>query len=302
MKKKILVILDAVLLISGFSACSDKTKNTDDNHSLVNYTDTGDVCSSMNSRTADIEHSTVSSDFDSSSAENSESTLENEKSIVSESSKTSGSSSDKDTQSTVSSTVNTITYYFEHEIDSEIDTSLTSGEEQDSDVNSDTDTSSEISADTDTDTVSSQTVSEEPAIVGSYSLEDIAFYYNGEKIYLGDSIESVIEIVGEPTETEDGVYYYDGFTFMAEESEDGLETYVDSVQFFSKDLSTEKGISVGMTYDDIVKAYGDNITVKDGQQRYYIENKYMYFDIPNEVIANIGYGIDHDVEIDSETE
>lgn len=304
MKKKTLVILAAIFLISSFSACGDKAKNTDDNHSLINYTDTGEGPSSMNSRTADIEHSAVSSSSDAASNESSEKVQENSRSTASGSGKASASasSSSKDTESTVSNTVNTITYYFENEIDSESDTSLTSSEEQASEAFSDTDTNSDNSTDTDTDTVSGQTVSDEPLTVGSYTEEDIAFYYNGERIHLGDGIESVITIAGEPEAIENGVYYYNGFSITVTDSADGSESYVDAVQFFSKDFSTEKGICVGMTYEDIVKTYGDNITVKDGQQRYYYENKYMYFDIPDEVIANIGYGIDHDVEVADKTE
>ncbi len=298
MKKKILVIIAAILFISSFSACDDKKQQVkDDNYSLVNYTDTGESASSMNSKTADIEHSTVSSDVTFESEEvSSPDNSDTAKTPVSENSKSVSSASSKNTVSTVSNTVNTITYYYE-EIDTENSTSQTSSEvETDSDVPSEPDTDSDDSSNTDISSTPSDF--EEPVTVGSYTAEDIAFYYNGEKIYLGDSIDSVFNIIGEPDDTEENVYYYNGIT-VTTSSENGSEAYVDSLQFFLKDFSTEKGITIGAAYEDVIKAYGNSNTVVNDEHRYYVGNEYMYFDIQNNIVANIGYRIDREVEIDS---
>ena len=307
MKKKILVIIAAILFISSFSACDDKKQQVkDDNYSLVNYTDTGESASSMNSKTADIEHSTVSSDVtveseEVSSANNSDTV----KTTASDNSKSVNPASSKSTVSTVSNTVNTITYYFENEVDTESDTPQTSSEEHDSDSDSENDTDSDNTVDTDTDTeaVSSQPAEEEPVPAGSYTEEDIAFYYNGEKIYLGDSIDSVTEIVGEPNSIDSNTYNYDEFWITVTDLEDIEEKFVETIQIFKNTqntLQTEKGIKIGMSSEDIVKAYGSSNIIVDGEQRYYVGNKYMYFDVQNDIIANMGYRIDHEVVVDDE--
>ena len=306
MKKKALVILAAILLISSFSACKDNAKGTDDNQSFVNYTDTGEGSSSMNSKTADIEHSTVSSDstVDSVEAVGGDNSDDNS-STAHENSNPSDSSSGKEVASTVPNTVNTITYYFENEVDTESDTPQTSSEEHDSDSDSENDTDSDNTVDTDTDTeaVSSQPAEEEPVPAGSYTEEDIAFYYNGEKIYLGDSIDSVTEIVGEPNSIDSNTYNYDEFWITVTDLEDIEEKFVETIQIFKNTqntLQTEKGIKIGMSSEDIVKAYGSSNIIVDGEQRYYVGNKYMYFDVQNDIIANMGYRIDHEVVVDDE--
>ncbi len=302
MKKKILVIISAILFISSFSACDDKEQQVkDDNYSLVNYTDTGEGASSMNSKTADIEHSTVSSDVtveseEVSSANNSDTV----KTTASDNSKSVNPASSKSTVSTVSNTVNTITYYYENEVDTENNTSQTSSEiETDSDVSLEPDTDSDNSSNTDVSSAQSDT--EEPITVGSYTEEDIAFYYNGEKIRLGDSIDSVVDIIGEPGDIEGNVYYYNGIT-VTTSSKNGSDAYVDSLQFFSKDFETEKGITIGAAYEDVVKTYGNSNTVFNDEHRYYVGNEYMYFDIQNNIVANIGYRVDYEVEINSDTD
>lgn len=304
MKKKTLVILAAIFLISSFSACGDTASSPDDSHSLVNYTDTGESYSSVSSRTADIEHSSEAAESTAASVSEESSDAEVNASKETNLSKSSSSSaSSSKTSSTVSNTTNTVIYYYEND-DSEIDSShvsQTSSAEESSVPVSDSDTESQDS--TDTDVVSGQEVVDEPVSDGSFTEEDIALYYYGDKIYLRSSVDSVKEILGEPnsidkTDNRD-TYYYNDVSITVVSNGDSDEMFVEEIEIFDSALETEKGIKNRMSLDDVINTYGSSSTVFKDEYRYYVGDEYMYFYVQNGIVANMGYRIDHEVDNES---
>lgn len=292
MKSKIIIILAAVLMLSSFSACDKTAPSFDDNHSVVNYTDTVENASRNNSRTKEIEHSVVSSEITEQSTRASSSDADVDQKNVSTNDDSSDISS-KNTSSIASNTVETTIYYYEN--DDNDDDSQTPTSDTDTDISSDMDSDSVISDDTD---VTSQTVSEQPVIIGSFSEDDIAFFYNREKIYLGDDINAATAIAGEPNSVDYHNYNYNDFWIAVTQNEDSM--FVEEIQIFNNTLETEKGIKVGMTEDDVIKAYGESSIVINDEHRYYVGNKYMYFDVQNGIVADIGYRIDREVDNESE--
>ncbi len=314
MKRKIQVVIAAIMLISSFSACDDTIELNDDSHSLVNYTDTGDVASSLSSRTAEIDHEIPSSEPSYSSVIN-ESSKYAENRTVSQNmpSKTNSNktqsffSSNNDTSENVrgsesieNNTVSIITYYYENEevpVNSEVVSENENNEAPAIDTECDTDT--EFCSDCD-NTSSIHEQMEEPIAVGSFSENDIAFSYNSEKIHLGDNIKNAVEIIGEPIEVDSNSYNYENFWILIKQGENEEEEFVEEIQIFSNTLETEKGIKIGMTGEDVIRTYGNSSAVVNDEYRYYIGNKYMYFYISNGTVANMGYRIDREVDAEAE--
>lgn len=306
MKKRISIILAALFLILSFSACDNSANNNQDNHSVINYTDTGESPSSKSGITADIEHNIESSQLpedsgvDTEKEKQDEENTDNKNSSLSSSSQKSSSAVSSEYSSNTDSTdsnntVKTITYYFENpEVPD--DPSSTKNNDTDSDMPLDTDTDTDTDVQDDTDTEAEDTDTEIIPSDGSFTLEDIALLYNGEKIRLFDEISSVVEAVGEPKDIDANTYNYDDFWILVSSPNDSEEQYVEEIQIFGDTLETEKGIKTGMTLEDVIRVYGDSSTFIDDEQRYYAGNECMYFYIQNGIVGNIGYRVDHTVD------
>lgn len=329
MKRKVLVILALILFVAGLSACDDKVESKEDSHSLVNFTDTGENSSNISSHTKEIEHSDSSSDTENVVTSNESNVTASENNNSKESRKSSSdnkiNSKNAGTTSSETSAVNTITYYyysndgggnnnndnssFDDDSD-DVSSQISSvAEGSDTDLLSESDTDTEI--DTDSDVNSNEPDSDEPIYHGSYTSEDIALFINGEKIRLGDEIESVVEIIGKPksvdvisgsdnSEISKKMYNYDDFWITVANSEEDSEYRVEAAQIFNDTLETEKGVRIGMTLTDVLKAYGESSTVSNDEHRYYVGKEYMYFDVQNGIVADIGYRIDNDVDNEKE--
>lgn len=314
MKRKIQVVIAAIMLISSFSACDDSIQLNDDSHSLVNYTDTGDKASSLSSRTAEIDHEisysepTSSADLNISSKDeekrtvsrNTPSQINSDKAQSFFSSYNDASESVSSSESIADNTVSIITYYYEDEevpVNSEVVSEIENNEEPPVDTECDTDT--ETFSDSD-NTSSVHEQLEEPIALGSFSKNDIAFTYNSGKIYLGDNIKTAVEILGEPNAVDSNSYNYSDFWILIKQDENEEDELVEEIQIFSNTLETEKGIKIGMTGEDVIKTYGNSSAVVNDEYRYYIGNKYMYFYISNGTVANMGYRIDREVDAEAE--
>ncbi len=313
MRKKSVVILVSLFFVLSLTSCDEKSQVKDDGHSIINYTDTGDVASSMGSRTAEYEYNPVNSE----EPVVSKSTEKKTEHSVLVSEVSSSASSGSHTSSVTDNTVHTITYYYTIEPgEDDVEVSTHTADDTESDVSRlDTDSdfvsdSDDTDTDTDSDTANEQVGSENPVEVGSFSEEDMVFLINEGNIYLGDDIESVKEPLGEiksveavPVQSdpdiENQIYNYDDFWLMAVPDEDSVYR-VEEIQIFNDNISTSKGIKVGMTVTDVLKAYGLSSSITNDEYRYYTGNQYMYFYIQNGIIGNIGYRIDHSVDNDSD--
>ena len=327
MKKKVLIILSSLLVLSCFSSCKDKEEVKDENVSMINFTDTGDSSNTVSSKKNDSEH--VSSDSEnvvtSREAEDTDQDPDSEKKPT-RSGKEQSSVSSSGKKNTVSS------------VSSVSDESENNGDYQDEDVNTshsndnnkervesrfeddqsdseevgvsetDSEKSDSETEDTDSETenTDSQTQSEEPVEYGEFTEDDISFVFNGFRITPGDDLESVTEILGTPERIDDEensnykTYNYNGFWVRFARKEDSEIFTVDEIQIYSDEIETEKGLRVFMTVDDARKLYGKCSNAVNSEYRFYIGNKYMYIYAPNGIVANIGYGIDYSVAEDND--
>lgn len=325
MKRTIL----AALMIAAFAcmtACdkdsgdtsSAFSSETDSSYYGVNYTDTGDSVASNGNSSVKIDHT---SSAQKSEAESSQAASSKAQSTPSD--KQGASSSESASSKATTKTV--VTYYYyddegEHSTDTEIE--VTSSSES-------TEQSSEASSkDTDTDVDSSQTQSSDPTSEtesssetdsaqsdtdsGEFTKDDLTITLNGVAVTFGMDIAEIEAAFDEQPIHIDNIhnannpefdiktYNYEHFSIRVEPSEDGSVYTVTGIQIFDDSTPTDKGVTVGMSAQDAAVVYGDSVMICGDEYRYYIGSEYMYLYIQNDIVANIGYGIDPDIHTDSE--
>ena len=123
------------------------------------------------------------------------------------------------------------------------------------------------------------------------------FTYEGIDIVLGAEAGPIVKALGEPKhvfedpscafEGIDKMYYYDGF--IVNTYPDGDKDYVLSVVFSDDSVKTDKGIYLGMTLEDITKAYGDGYENDLGLYTYTLGLTELSFIIEDGKIADIKY-------------
>lgn len=123
------------------------------------------------------------------------------------------------------------------------------------------------------------------------------FVYEGMELSVNEEIESVITKLGEPVsyyeaascafEGLDKIYTYSSFQ---------LDTYpkngkdmLASIYFKDDLVQTKEGISLYMTKDDMITAYGDATTVNDNEYIYEKGNGRLRFILKDDEIISIEY-------------
>lgn len=123
------------------------------------------------------------------------------------------------------------------------------------------------------------------------------FTYNGMELSVNEDIESVVDKLGEPI-----AYYeaascaFDGMDKFYTYSSFQLDTYpkdgkdmVASIYFKDDLVKTTEGVSLYMTKDDMIQAYGEATTVNGNEYIYEKGNGRLYFIVENEEIVSIEY-------------
>ena len=123
------------------------------------------------------------------------------------------------------------------------------------------------------------------------------FTYDGMEISVNEDIESVVNKLGEPI-----AYYeaascaFDGMDKFYTYSSFQLDTYpkdgkdmLASIYFKDDLVKTTEGISLYMTKDDMIQAYGEATTVNGNEYIYEKGNGRLYFIIEDEEIISIEY-------------
>lgn len=119
------------------------------------------------------------------------------------------------------------------------------------------------------------------------------------RIAVNEDAADVLKSLGDPEKTfeqescayqgKDVVYSYKDFelaTYPVEKKE-----YVSSIYFLTDQAATEEGIRFGSSYDDMVKAYGDDYTVENEVYRYTKNGTELAFYMTNKKIDAIEYTI-----------
>ncbi|MBQ2901481.1 MAG: hypothetical protein IJA07_01620 [Agathobacter sp.] len=123
------------------------------------------------------------------------------------------------------------------------------------------------------------------------------FTYDGMEISVNEDIESVVSKLGEPV-----AYYeaascaFDGMDKFYTYSSFQLDTYpkdgkdmLASIYFKDDLVKTTEGISLYMSKDDMLKAYGEATTVNGNEYTYEKGNGCLYFIVENDEIVSIEY-------------
>ena len=131
----------------------------------------------------------------------------------------------------------------------------------------------------------------------------VSYTINNIKIIPGTDFSGAYKELGEPVKyTEaascyfdgmDKVFTYDGFEVRTYPAESG--DFIQDLSISSDRFSTDKGITVGATVNEVVAAYGDNYVKTGNMYKYYEEgDKYIYFFFLNGALKYFGCAIDTD--------
>ena len=126
---------------------------------------------------------------------------------------------------------------------------------------------------------------------------------NGIRIVPGEDFAEALDKLGEPLEYKeaascyydgmDKIYSYDGFEITTYPVKD--RDFVQDICISSDSLKTDKGITVGSSLEDVIKAYGEDYELKGKMYRYFCsDDTYRYFFITNDAVKYFGYGINAD--------
>lgn len=123
------------------------------------------------------------------------------------------------------------------------------------------------------------------------------FKYDGMEFSVNEDIESVVGKLGEPV-----AYYeaascaFEGLDKFYTYSSFQLDTYpkdgkdlVASIYFKDDLVKTAEGVSLYMTKDDMISAYGDATTVNDNEYIYEKGNGRLHFILDGDEIISIEY-------------
>lgn len=131
----------------------------------------------------------------------------------------------------------------------------------------------------------------------SETITEYTFTYNNLTIAPGTLFSNVLANLGQPndTSTENNsdsnspihIYQYDHFVIETYYEENVEKIY--SITFIDNEISTNEGIKIGDTIDNIINTYGSSFDNKNNIYVYNYLNTNMSFIIENDIIVSIKY-------------
>ena len=256
MKKAILIMLAALLLVSSFTACGSKKANYDDDgYSRVLYDDS-DAENSKEDEDEDPKEdeqsgSSVESQTDTDSAEDKEGKIESR-----------NENSDSDKSNTTTVTTKAVAENFINIRTRSIGFSgrlggVSSENYTDSSYDSDTDTNTDTEwFDSENDSTDSETEDTDSEIEkGSFEYSDMAFPVNGSSIQVGQDFKTADDLLGGPNNKVGNVYYYNECEITTKGNEDN--EIITNITINNYGYYISKGIGIGSTTEDLLRAFGD---------------------------------------------
>ena len=280
MKKAILIMLAALLLVSSFTACGSKKANYDDDgYSRVLYDDS-DAENSKEDEDEDPKEdeqseSSVESQTDTDSAEDKEEKIESRsknsdsdkgntttvtaKKAVSSSASSKAANSSSSKSTTIKSTTSKASAAVSSKATSaaESSSSVSSENYTDSSYDSDTDTNTDTEwFDSENDSTDSETEDTDSEIEkGSFEYSDMAFPVNGSSIQVGQDFKTADDLLGGPNNKVGNVYYYNECEITTNGNEDN--EIITNITINNYGYYISKGIGIGSTTEDLLRAFGD---------------------------------------------
>lgn len=127
--------------------------------------------------------------------------------------------------------------------------------------------------------------------------EGFAYDYNGVIIPMNVDAAPIIKELGEPVEYFeaascafqglDKIFYYNGFELGTYPVKD--KDYVSYVNLLDDSVSTDQGIYLGSTLEDLVAAYGENYTEDGSSYLYRLGDTKLTFIIEEDTVTSITY-------------
>lgn len=299
MKKSLLFALAVIMLLGSLTACGSKTEDSD-NSSIPEVSsqtsenssqETSKKVLTTSSTATDTEKKDSDSDQKDSDSSSKKSTTSSKKITSSNSSKAASSKSSSSKVTNTNSNTNVIQDNENNNNENNNDNTTVQSEKSNDnnpEINSEIESQEPVSSPDD--------VSSEPT--GDFTADDLVFICGDERISLDENINDVVSKLGEPLRIEkamsclnpsleDKMYIYDGFTINTYPNSDGSEDFVMGIVISSDAYPTEKGVAIGMTYYDMVNAYGNGFTTLGATYRYEDGNKYLSFYVEGDNIAEI---------------
>lgn len=128
--------------------------------------------------------------------------------------------------------------------------------------------------------------------------DELTFVYNGQSLTLKQSADAFVSAnppAQEPLEAPsclgngtDVNYYYNDFTIYVWKDENGVSQTI-GIQIKGAGASTNRGISVGSTVDDVVAAYGSLYTQQGSYYVYNYDDCSLRFTVSNGTVTEIMY-------------
>ena len=132
------------------------------------------------------------------------------------------------------------------------------------------------------------------------STYNYVFKYGGISIGIDDEAEEILEQLGEPMEYfeapscayqgVDKTYYYNGFEITT--YTDNNTDYIANVLLVDDSVTTQEGIYIGSSLDEVVNEYGLEYEASINQYVYTISETQLQFIFEDDVVISIMYGKD----------
>ncbi|MHB8129638.1 MAG: putative periplasmic lipoprotein [Mobilitalea sp.] len=127
--------------------------------------------------------------------------------------------------------------------------------------------------------------------------EGYKFVYNDVTIPMNTDSEPIIESLGEPVEYFeapscafqglDKIYYYNGFELSTYPS--GDKDIVSTVNFLDDSVTTEQGIYLGATLEEVIAAYGKDYVQDLASYTYYLGETKLTLIVEEDAVISITY-------------
>lgn len=147
---------------------------------------------------------------------------------------------------------------------------------------------------TGTDTTGSNTSADSAS---GDATEGFSFTFNGVNIPMNVDAAPIIKALGDPAtyfeaascafQGLDKIYTYSGFEINTYPN--GDKDYVSTVYFLDDSVTTDKGICLGSTLEDVKAAYGEDCTEVSGEYTYTLGQSKLSFIIKDDSVTSITY-------------
>ena len=136
---------------------------------------------------------------------------------------------------------------------------------------------------------------------GSFGDDDLAFSFGNAQAKLDEDLAGFIAANAPDSETcdpsclgngEDCIYSYAHFKINGYRETADSPVKATSIEFTDSEVSTSKGVKIGSSKDDVIKAYGSGYTEQGNMIKYVSGKKSLSFIMSGDTVSVISYDLD----------